>query len=214
MKRLPKPGEYVKIANSENMLVSDALSIGEFKEAVELLKGKTVVVLQSGSSDDKILCEWNKTDEFTKLERVYITVSVEDLEEIDGQPTRRIYISGPITGIYEGNKSVFEAAERDLSNQGYEVVNPHKLDHSRAEKMQLEFDEEQSNGLSLEQMKEKVDKIHAEYMRTDIKALCECSHMALLPGFANSKGAKMEIEVAKMIKIDIIYAFTLEPANL
>lgn len=91
---------------------------------------------------------------------------------------KRIYVSGPISGIknYIHN---FEAAENYLLGQGFEVVNPVKLP-------------EQPN--------------YALFMRQDIKELLCCTHIYMLDKWWMSKGAIVELIVAKVCGVVISYA--------
>jgi hypothetical protein len=84
---------------------------------------------------------------------------------------KRLYIAGPITGIQDDNAPAFAAAARLLRAAGYAVVSP------------------------LEVCPEK--GLHwSEYMRRDIPELLKCDAVALLPGYAKSKGALLETHIA------------------
>lgn len=85
----------------------------------------------------------------------------------------RIYISGPMTGIPDLNKQAFEKAEKDLREAGYEVLNPWLLDSYRPKEMTW-----------------------AERVRDDIKLMMICNAVAVLPGWLNSRGARLETDVA------------------
>ncbi len=92
----------------------------------------------------------------------------------------KIYLSGKITGIEEEAFAQFEAEELDLISKGMEVVNPFKLPHNHG-------------------------KTHAEYLREDIKALCECDAIVMLKGWHFSVGANLEHTIAKAINLEIYY---------
>lgn len=86
-----------------------------------------------------------------------------------------IYISGPMKGLPNDNREAFWKAEekiKEISNQL--IFNPASL----------------PDGWTREQ-----------YLRKDIEGLCQCSIMVLLPGFENSDGCKLEIEIARNIGI-------------
>ena len=97
----------------------------------------------------------------------------------------KIYISGPISGI-EINIAyqIFEKAENKLLNEGYEVVNPMKLDHSHG-------------------------KTWTDYMKEDLKAMMDCDAIFMLPQWRSSAGAKIEHDLAKKLGIDIFYFYKL-----
>jgi hypothetical protein len=85
--------------------------------------------------------------------------------------TLKAYISGPMTGRPELNFPAFHAAAAALRAQGFDVVNP------------AELNTDPKAGW------------HA-CMRQDIKALCDCNLLVLLPGWEDSKGAHIELNLA------------------
>mgnify|MGYP003307737872 CR=1 FL=1 len=93
----------------------------------------------------------------------------------------KIYISGPITGEPDFIKH-FSEAERKLKGKGYQVLNPIVW---AKEGLKLEYD---------------------EYMTLDLAMLSICDAIYMLPGWANSKGAKTELNFAADKKIRIYYA--------
>jgi hypothetical protein len=93
---------------------------------------------------------------------------------------KKAYISGKITGMEERAKELFEQAEKELLEMGYEPVNPMKLNHQ--------------HDLSWEANK-----------KEDIKALCDCDCVYLLRNYADSKDALLELAIATELKMSIIY---------
>jgi hypothetical protein len=89
-----------------------------------------------------------------------------------------IYISGPMTGLPEFNFPAFNAAAAQLRSLGYEVINP------------AEFGEGEG-------------KTWTDYMRKDIKALMDCTHVAVLPGWENSNGARLEVYLAGRLEMPV-----------
>jgi hypothetical protein len=83
----------------------------------------------------------------------------------------KFYLSGPMSGIPESNFPAFQEAAHRLREMGYEVISP------------AEINSEQ--GLPWE-----------TYLKADIKGLCDCDAVALLPGWENSKGAHLEMHIA------------------
>jgi len=92
----------------------------------------------------------------------------------------KAYISGKITGIEDRAVELFEEAEKEIIELGYEPVNPMKLNHQ--------------HDLSWE-----------SYMKQDIKALCDCEIIYLLRNYSDSKGALLELAIATELKIKVIY---------
>ena len=91
--------------------------------------------------------------------------------------TRTVYISGPITGIPEGNRPAFAAVAEVFRLKGWEVVNPHDL------------------------FAADVEESWEGYMRKDLAALLTCTHIVMLPGWEHSRGARLEKTVADAVGI-------------
>jgi hypothetical protein len=92
--------------------------------------------------------------------------------------SNKIYISGKISGMEEKAKQLFYNAEERLWIKGYDVVNPMNLNHNH-------------------------DKTWQSFMREDIRALCECDYIYLMPNWWRSKGARIELLIAFLIGIKI-----------
>ena len=93
---------------------------------------------------------------------------------------QKIYLSGKITGlpILEAIKN-FESAENQLKELAI-IVNPMRISHYH-------------------------DRSWQSYMKEDIKALMNCDAIAMLPNFNESKGALIELNLAKSLGFEIIY---------
>lgn len=99
---------------------------------------------------------------------------------LDNPNPKKVYISGQITGLEESEyKKLFNEAEDILVTFGYDPINPLMLDEA-----------EDTNGWTWH-----------DYMRRDIKLLCGCDYIYLLPNWRNSKGAKFEYMIADMLQI-------------
>ena len=98
----------------------------------------------------------------------------------------RIYLSGKITGLdKEVYSRQFERAESFYKTGGFDVVNPVKIG-------------------------EEVLKINPkaewqDFMIRDLEALRTCTHIVLLEGWEESKGAKMEKAEAEKLGLEIMY---------
>ncbi len=91
----------------------------------------------------------------------------------------RIYISGPMTGFRDLNFPVFNAAAEALRANGMDVVNP------------------------AEENPDKGSTWNA-CLRSDIKRLCDCNAVAMLPGWRNNKGALLERHIARQLGMQIL----------
>jgi len=93
---------------------------------------------------------------------------------------KRVYLSGPMSGLPEMNIPQFNAAAAALRGKGLEVVNP------------AEISVEQPGSWE-------------RSMRADIKALCDCDIIVLLPGWERSKGAHLELHIAHRVGLEVAY---------
>lgn len=94
--------------------------------------------------------------------------------------SRRIYISGPMTGLPDLNFPAFHKAEAELVSEGWTVLNPASL------------------GLV-------PGADWHDYLRWDIAMLATCEAIFLLPGWSQSKGVALELHIAKKLEMQILY---------
>jgi hypothetical protein len=101
---------------------------------------------------------------------------------------KKIYIAGPMSGHDDWNFPAFFEAEQQLLGMGYEVINPAHNDGPTVE-------------LALESAGNPSAPNHtwAYYMRRDLPHVLSVDAICLLPGWQNSRGAKLEVHVAKAI---------------
>jgi hypothetical protein len=101
---------------------------------------------------------------------------------------KRIYVSGPMTGLPEFNFPAFNAEAARLAAMGFDVVNPATLNPDTTTTWQ-------------------------QCMRNDIAALVTCDTIAMLPGWEYSSGANLELHIASRVGITIVNAREIvEPA--
>lgn len=102
------------------------------------------------------------------------------------QNQKRIYISGPMTGIEDNNFAAFLAAGDLFRKDGWAIENPaeHPINSESA--------------------------TYAEYMRADIRMLLRCSAIALLENWEESLGATLEVAIAKTLELDFYCAETMK----
>lgn len=92
----------------------------------------------------------------------------------------KVYISGQITNLNEHDaKMQFNEAELYLIEYGMHPVSPMKLPHKHAQEW-------------------------IDYMLEDIAALKGCDAVAILQNWVNSDGAKIEVAMARRMKLMII----------
>ncbi len=99
---------------------------------------------------------------------------------------KTIYISGKITGI-EDYENRFAKAEAELEAKGFNVLNPVKA------------------GKWLERHLAPKIPTWVEYMKQDIKAMMSADCIYMLKGYRESKGARLELFLAKVLQYEIIY---------
>lgn len=93
---------------------------------------------------------------------------------------KRVYLSGPISGMPEHNFPAFHAEAAKLRAAGYEVINPAELNPDPS--MTWE-----------------------DCMRVDIRELCTCDAIALMPGWERSKGANLELHIAHRLGLEVMH---------
>jgi len=93
-----------------------------------------------------------------------------------------VYISGPITGIKNANKEAFTEMEQMLVTMGYKVCNPRRHQIPK--------------GLTEE-------NVWPVMMRMSLKDMMYCNSMVMLDGWEFSKGAGIEFELAKSLRMPI-----------
>ncbi len=91
----------------------------------------------------------------------------------------RVYLSGPMAGLPEHNFPAFHAHAAALRAQGYDVVNPAEIDNA--------------------------GKTWEGCLRTDLREMCTCDAIALMPGWEASKGANLELHVAHRLGMKVLH---------
>jgi len=92
---------------------------------------------------------------------------------------KRIYLSGPMTGLPNLNFPAFNSAAAALRGKGLDVINPAEINVEG-------------------------EKTWHACVRADIKALCDCDTLCLLPGWENSSGAHIELNLAHRFGMRIV----------
>lgn len=96
----------------------------------------------------------------------------------------RLYISGPVTGIEDGNLSAFESVQKELEAAGYLTDKPHDL-----------VDREDSHETAMLLC---VNELTGRTQKPGIRhPVPRYDGVALLEGWEQSEGAKLEKAVAE-----------------
>lgn len=93
---------------------------------------------------------------------------------------KKIYLSGPMSGLPDHNIPAFHAMAAELRAAGYEVVNPAELNVDPTKEWEA-------------------------CMRTDISELCTCDAIALMPGWERSSGANLELHIAHRLGLEVMH---------
>lgn len=93
---------------------------------------------------------------------------------------KRIYLSGPMSGLPELNFPAFHAAAAQLRALEFDVVNPAEISVATGADWNA-------------------------CMRADIAALVGCDTIALLPGWERSQGAHLELHIAHRVGLHVAY---------
>jgi hypothetical protein len=91
----------------------------------------------------------------------------------------KLYVSGPMTGYADFNYPAFHEAAAFWRSQGHEVVSPAELNVD-------------------------TDGAWEQYLRNDLRALLDCDAITLLPGWEDSRGANLELHVAKTLGMTVV----------
>lgn len=98
----------------------------------------------------------------------------------------RVYISGPMTGLPDHNFPAFEAAASRLRGEGHDVVSPHELTLAHYG--------------TLENAARYPWK---EHLKVDVTALPSVDEVVVLPGWPASRGARLEVAIARELGIRV-----------
>lgn len=101
---------------------------------------------------------------------------------------KRIYLSGPMSGLPGLNFTTFHSMTASLRAGGHTFTNPAELNPDGG--------------------------AWNDCMRRDIVALMECNTVATLPGWENSKGACLEVLIVDRLGMTVVNAHDLLKSKL
>lgn len=104
--------------------------------------------------------------------------------EILSDPDRELiyYISGPMASKPDRNFPLFNEVAKTMRESGYRVINPAEI----------------AGVIGPGEERER-------YLRADVRELCNCSALMLLPDWEQSDGVWLELTVARAFKLPIFY---------
>ncbi|MDR1190305.1 MAG: DUF4406 domain-containing protein [Verrucomicrobiales bacterium] len=94
---------------------------------------------------------------------------------------RKVFICGPMTGLPEFNYPAFFAAEETLRELGFRVFNPARSLDGTADAGRTDLPWE-------------------FYLSKSIPMLCAADMVLVLDGWEDSKGARLELEIARQLR--------------
>lgn len=94
------------------------------------------------------------------------------------------YLSGPMAGYEDHNYAAFEKATSILRDTGLIIKSPHEIKRAEIAKGSLPWE---------------------DYLKVDIRALLDCDAIILLAGWPSSKGARLELEIALDLMMDVYF---------
>ena len=100
----------------------------------------------------------------------------------------RLYVAGPMTGYPRWNFGAFETATAALRGAGFDVISPAEID------IEGGFDPDAPIELYTQ-----TDRVNA--LRRDILALLDVDGVALLDGWENSSGARLEAHIGESLDL-------------
>lgn len=110
----------------------------------------------------------------------------------------KVFLSGPMTGMPQDNYPAFRSAARELRTMGYEVISPAEFEGKR------ELSARELESFTWE-----------NYMRRSISMLVEADAVVALPGWRNSKGSTLEIEIAHALGMPVRFLdLMITPADV
>jgi hypothetical protein len=115
---------------------------------------------------------------------------------------KAVYLAGPMSGLPEHNFPEFKRAAITLRQRGYEVVSPVEMDEDDG------FDSVSAPGVVAG------SDVWSRFLARDVKIVADerIDAVVVLPGWEFSRGAQLEVHVARELGKPVLLYPTLEPA--
>ena len=91
----------------------------------------------------------------------------------------RLYVAGPMTGLPEFNYPAFFSAADALRRAAFDPINPARTAGREGCRSWL------------------------DYMRAGLRDVADCDGVAVLPGWQDSRGAALEVHVARSLDLPV-----------
>lgn len=96
--------------------------------------------------------------------------------------TQTVYLSGPMTGLPDCNRAAFNMRAEAFKALGYSVNNPADISVTHG-----------------------TDKAYGFYFKRALRMMLECDVVYIFGDITNSRGAEMEIQVARMADMPVVW---------
>lgn len=107
----------------------------------------------------------------------------------------KMYIAGPMSGIPQFNYPAFDAAASRLRKEGFDVVSPAEMDSDEVRNIALRSETGNLSELA------PTGETWGDMLAADIKLIAdEVDAVFVLPGWENSRGARLEAFVATSVQ--------------
>lgn len=113
-----------------------------------------------------------------------------DLIKRHGLPT--VYVAGPMNGLPQHNFPAFHTEAGRLRALGYRVLSPAE---KAGEQAAIEAAE---HGPEFRET-----QTYKDFLKADLRMVLDSDAIQLLPGWENSRGAQLEVHVARAVGIEV-----------
>lgn len=121
--------------------------------------------------------------------------------------TKFYYIAGPMSGIPRFNIPAFDEAAAKLREKGFNIVSPAELDDPITREMAYNS----PDGATL-QDKHPNGESWGDFLSRDVKLVADkVQGVIVLPGWEQSRGARLEVMVALLCGHDLLYYNPSQP---
>lgn len=119
------------------------------------------------------------------------------------------YLAGPMTGIPQFNFPLFESEAKRLRAAGFHILSPHEQDSPAVQAAAWA-----SPDGKLDQNGQIAGETWGDILARDVKLVADdvCG-VLVLPGWSQSRGARLETFVAALTQKPIRYAYSLDPVD-